>query len=104
MQVMMSILGSGLFFTLYGIAGLFGMQRIHEKYKNHTWTPQYIRFQGGMYILLGAPWLILVACTWGKNISLLSFVLLALACGIPAFLYALAVDRKFKALLNESKE
>ena len=33
----------GIFWTLYGLAGLLGWQRINNKYKGYDWTKKYIR-------------------------------------------------------------
>ena len=48
----------GIFWTLYGLAGLLGWQRINNKYKGYDWTKKYIRCLGISWLMLGIPCLI----------------------------------------------
>lgn len=49
----------GIFFTLYGAAGLCGFQRIAERYKYKSWTKSYVRACGIGWLMLGIPWILL---------------------------------------------
>ena len=51
------ILITGLFATIYGIAGILGFQIISARHRGHGWTKKYIRSQGISWLLLGIPWL-----------------------------------------------
>lgn len=51
--------GISVFWIVYGILGILGIQKIPEKYKYKSWTPDYIRMNGMAYLLLGGCWFIL---------------------------------------------
>lgn len=40
------VLGLGIFWTQYSIAGILGFQVLDEKYKNYDWTATYIHQRG----------------------------------------------------------
>ena len=94
----------GAFWIIYGILGFFGVQRIPERCKGKSWTESYMRSRGGAYILLGLPWLIFGLVTYSMKLRyfILSLALLPLA--IPAVIYALFIDRKYKPLMNSDQE
>ena len=95
------ILGLGIFWTLYGIAGIFGFQIINEKYKNHDWTPSYIRYRGISWLMIGIPWLALYLLAYGKDINRLVMCLLILLCGVPSIAYTIINDRKYRHMIEE---
>ena len=39
------LLFMSVFWTLYGISGLFGYQNIPKKFEGYGWTKEYIRLQ-----------------------------------------------------------
>lgn len=96
------ILGLGIFWTLYGAAGIFGFQVINEKYRNHDWTASYIRYRGRSWLMLGIPMLILYLLASGRDINSLLMCLLILLCGIPSITYTIINDRKYAHLLKEN--
>lgn len=96
-----SILFSGVFCIVYGLAGLLGFQVIPEKYKGKGWTKKYIRFSGTSWLLLGIPWLILYLVLRGKELDALSVIILLVACGLPCLIYTFINERKYKAMLRE---
>ena len=53
------LLFMSVFWTLYGIAGLFGYQNIPKRFKGYSWTKEYIRHQGITWLMLGVPLLML---------------------------------------------
>lgn len=56
---MMVLLSLGIFWTLYGVAGLLGFQRINERYKRKSWTKKYIQSCGIGWLMIGIPWIVL---------------------------------------------
>lgn len=98
---MNTILVSGMIWTLYGLAGILGIQKIPKKFQGQLWTKRYIRSQGMAWILLGIPWIILALVTDDWNLSPWIMLLLILECTIPSFLYSLALNRTYTAKLYE---
>ena len=94
-----------VFWTVYGLAGVFGYQNIPAKFRGYSWTKSYIRSQGIAWLMLGIPYFIFSlvhspeqrGLTWGAAIAILIL-------GMPSFIYALLADRRYKALLKEDKE
>ena len=95
------ILGLGIFWTIYGVAGIFGFQVIDEKYRNHDWTAGYIRYRGRSWLMLGIPMLILCLLARSREINPLAMCLLILLCGIPAVVYTIINDRKYDRMRRE---
>ena len=95
------ILGLGIFWTLYGIAGILGFQVINEKYKNHDWTAGYIRYRGISWLILGIPMLLLYLLAYGKDVNRLVMCLLILLCGVPSIVYTIINDRRYRLRLKE---
>ena len=97
----------GIFWTLYGIAGLLGYQNIPAKYKSHRWTKDMIRCQGKTWLMLGVPWILLyLAATFffeDLNIKMGTWFLLAVVVTVPGLIYTVARDRKYKELLKEER-
>lgn len=98
---MNSIFVFGVIWTLYGLAGLLGVQKIQKKFQDQTWTKQYIRSQGVSWLLLGIPWISLALATDNLNLGPWMMLPLILGCTIPAFLYTLALNRTYTAKLDE---
>ena len=105
MQISMFL---GIFWTLFGIAGILGFQNIPSKYKGYSWTKDYIRAQGVSKLMLGLPWLffsmVKSLCLTGIHLSgaILSLILCGLA--IPSIIYMKKIDKKFNDLLAKEKE
>ena len=103
------IKGMSIFWILYGIAGLFGFQNIPSKFKGYSWTKEYIQRQGITWILLGFPYLVLsfVLPAYFPNLDRhnATVTIVIIALGMPAFIYSMMIDRKYKALIkNEQGE
>ena len=102
------IKGMSIFWILYGIAGLFGFLNIPSKFKGYSWTKEYIRSQGITWILLGVPYFVLsfVLPAYLPNMdsrnSTVAIVIIAL--GMPAFIYSMVIDRKYKALIKKERD
>lgn len=97
---MNSVIIFGVFWTVYGAAGLLGFQIIPEKYKGHDWTKGYIHRRGASWIMLGVPWLVLCMISYGRDMSKTAVMFLLLVLAIPALGYAFFLERKYKALLR----
>ena len=97
------LLFMSVFWILYGIAGLLGFQNIPAKYKGHSWTKDYIRSQGLNWLILGLPWfgfylvhtflLAEAAITTGMSVVIL------LLLSIPALIFSVIYEKKYKAML-----
>lgn len=94
------ILSFGVFFVIYGIGGLCGIQMMPDKYRGKSWSKSYTQFLGKTWILLGVPWIAAHTLTYDKGFSTLTMILIIAACSLPAAIYALINHRKYKALLN----
>ncbi len=102
---MESMLGFGLVWTIYGACGfLYGWQMIPEKYKGKSWTREYIRFRGLIWLFLGVPWLLLYGVAKTAELSLGVTITLMIVLSLPANIYSHVREKKYKALLEEEKE
>ena len=95
------ILIMGVFWTLYGIAGIFGFQVINERYRDHDWTGDYIRYRGVSWLMLGFPWLAVSLWTCRQGTDWPVTCLLLIACGTPAVVYSLFMEQKYRHMLTE---
>lgn len=95
------ILGLGIFWTLYGFAGLLGFQIINEKYKNHDWTMNYIRYRGISWLIIGIPYLVLYDFTCGQDINGLIMCLRIVLCSLPSIGYTIVNERRYKNMLEK---
>lgn len=95
-----TILVIGIIWTLYGLAGLFGIQKIPSKFKDKSWTKHYIRYQGISWLLLGIPWIVLDVITEDKGFGMPVMLFLTLACSLPEFVYTVILDRRYTAKLK----
>jgi hypothetical protein len=97
-----TLLGCGIFWIIYGIFGLFGIQNIPEEYKNKSWTKQYKRSQGIGWLILGIFCIvvrfILSAYEPGGFITVAIIILFS----IPSIVYSSYIDKKYKAELESS--
>ena len=95
-----TLLALGIFYTLYGIAGLLGLQVIPEKYRGQAWTPKYIRCRGFSWVLMGIPWLCLWAVVRNTSVDTAVTAIALIACSLPALIYTFVMEHKFKAMLK----
>ena len=100
---MLTLLVMSIFYTVYGIAGLFGFQLIPEQYKGHSWTKEYKGSRGIAFLMVGVPWLLvcLLSEICLSNVSEWIMILIVGLLAVPALIYAVALDRKYKALLEQ---
>ena len=89
----------GIFWTLYGLAGLLGWQRINNKYKGYDWTKKYIRCLGISWLMLGIPCLIFSRLYEAGNNTRSMFVLMCF-CMLPSLIFTIVVE---KSIMLKSK-
>lgn len=99
-----SLWGISAFWIVYGVLGVLGFQRIPEKYKYKSWTPDYIRMCGIADLLLGGGWIILSFVLRAVSLPLLQEMGLVLLFALPAVGYALYADRKTKVWRRQANE
>ena len=99
------LLFMSVFWTLYGIAGLLGIQNIPKRFKGYSWTKEYIRYQGITWLMLGVPLLMLyliVECFIPEsdlNAELLVISMLVLA--IPSIVFTYKWEKKYEKMLKD---
>ena len=99
------LLFMSVFWTLYGIAGLFGYQNIPKKFKGYSWTKEYIRLQGITWLMLGVPLLMLYFVVHyfipeeKLNAELLVFSMLVLAS--PSVVFTYKWEKKYEKMLKD---
>ena len=98
------IFNMSIFYLIYGILGLFGIQIISEEYKGKKWTKSYIRCCGAMRLGLGVPWLAFYLIAHNMNLKTHIAVAILLAISLPSLIFSCFVDRKYKAMLKNEQE
>ena len=98
------ILFMGIFWSIYGILGLFGIQYIPPTYRGKSWTPDYIRCRGVTWVLVGFPWLVFFLAAHSMNIERLIAVIILIAISTPSILYTVVYDRRYRAMLKNGQE
>lgn len=101
---MMVILFLGIFYSIYGILGLFGVQVISSEYKGKKWTKGYICCRGVSWLLLGFPWLAFYLIVHSMNINTLIEALILIAISIPSVVFSFLSERKYKSMLKNNQE
>ena len=84
----------GIFWIVYGILGILGIQNIPERYKYRSWTPDYMRANGIGMVILGVSWVILGIVLKLRPMPVLPGFGLAVVFSLPALGYAFYADRK----------
>ena len=104
---MISLKMLGIFWTLFGAAGLCGIRKIPSKIKGYSWGKEYFRRANIGYLLLGVPYFVLFvvipACFPNFNHNEISKILI-IAPGLPSVIYSILNDRKYKALLKKAQD
>ena len=100
---METILYLGIFWTVYGVIGLFGFQVIPSKYKGYSWTRDYISLQAKTWLMLGVPWVALSLILPTLNISRGLTTIAIIAVAIPSLIYSGFIDRKYQKLMDSGK-
>lgn len=101
---MLTALMMGIIWTVYGILGLCGIQRIPLEYRGASFEREYKKKSGISWLLIGVPYL--AACLALRHTALtrkefaLTFGLLALPC----IVYTYITNQKFRKRLEEEKQ
>lgn len=88
-----SIWAIGIFWIVYGILGILGIQNIPERYRYKSWTPDYMRANGIGMVIFGVSWVILGIVLKLRPMPFLPGFGLAVVFSLPALVYALYADR-----------
>lgn len=93
-----------IFWLVYGILGLLGVQVILEEYKGRTWTKSYIRCRGASWVILGIPWLFFYLIVRDMEMNKLIWLIILAAISLPSVIYSIFFERKYKAMLKSEQE
>ena len=88
-----SIWAIGIFWIVYGILGILGIQNIPERYRYKSWTPDYMRANGIGMVIFGVSWVVLGIVLKLRPMPFLPGFGLAVVFSLPALVYALYADR-----------
>ena len=98
---LISLLILSAFWCVYGILGLFGVQRIPNRYRGTELEAEYKRFQGIGWLLLGIPWLVLWLFAHNVEIeNLMLFMLMLAGLALPSLIYDFVGDRIYRKKLK----
>lgn len=99
------LLFMSVFWILYGIAGLLGIQNIPKRFKGYSWTKEYIRLQGITWLMLGVPLLMLcliVECFIPEtNLNAELFVIGILVLASPSVVFTYKWEKKYEKMLKD---
>lgn len=94
----------GLFWTCYGIAGLFGYQFVPQCYRGKSWTKEYLCFRGLSWIFMGVPMMVLSAAFAYYEVHSFAIIMLTLlCCALPSAVYTCVEEKKYRVLLEEEQ-
>ena len=107
-DVMYVLLFMSVFWTIYGIVGLFGYQRIPKNFHGYSWTKQYIRMNGISWLMMGVPLLALYAVVKiffeEASLSAPLITCIVMLLSLPAIIYTFINEGKYEKLLVEGSE
>lgn len=95
------ILFMSVFWIVYGVLGLFGIQNIPKKIRNTEYEKEYKRFSGTGWLLIGVPWFVVWIVTHNMEISAHIVMLILVVCAIPAIIYTYIGEKKYRNLLKK---
>ena len=101
---MFIIISLGIFYSLYGVLGLLGVQVIPSEYRGKPWAKSYIRCRGISWVIVGIPWLVFYLIVRDMEINKLICVVILIAISLPSIIYSIVFERKYKALLKNEQE
>lgn len=99
-----TLLYMGIFYSIYGILGLFGIQIISEEYRGKTWTKSYIRCRGVSQVVMGVPWIVFYLIDRDIHIKTGIGVIILIAISLPSIIFTFVYDAKYRAMLKKEEE
>lgn len=85
-----------VFFVIYGILGLFGIQRVPKKHKGKDYEPEYKRSLSVIYLMAGIPWLILCLLLSVYSISVGKTIIIYITISVPSLVYSILTENNYK--------
>ena len=101
---MFTVISMGIFYSVYGVLGLLGVQVIPSEYRCKPWTKSYIRCRGISWVIVGILWLVFYLIVRDMEINKLIWVVILIAISLPSIVYSIVFERKYKALLKNEQE
>ena len=86
----------GAFYTVYGLLGLAGWQRLPACYRGHRWTARFTRRLGLSWLLLGLPWLAVWALLHAAPPAWPVVCAVIVGVSLPSLVYTWALDRRYR--------
>ena len=86
----------GAFYTVYGLLGLAGWQRLPAPYRGHRWTGRYTRRLGVSWLMLGLPWLAVWALLRTAPPAWPVVCAVIVGVSLPSLVYTWALDRRYR--------
>lgn len=99
---MTGVLCTSVFWIIYGVLALLGVQSIPEKYKGSGFEKEYKRYYGIGWLLLGIPEFVFWVVVRNMDTSnVMPFVIVIIVIGLPSIIYGFVMERKYKKLLEK---
>ena len=96
------VLCLSVFWIIYGMLGILGIQNIPEKYKDSDFEKEYKQYKGIGWLLLGIPMFVFWLVVHNMDISnKVPFVIVMIVIALPAVIYDFVGDRKYQKLLKK---
>lgn len=93
----------GIFWTLYGIAGLMGIQRIPPAYRGKRWARKYARTCGVGWLMIGIPWIILYLLCSYYEVRWSATALFMVLVSLPSILYSTYIEKLYQTHFSKER-
>lgn len=91
-----------IFWIIYGILGLFGVQaNIPKEFKGQIWTQKYIQKIGLSWLMIGIPWIVYYLLYCNNRLRFTFEVLILVVLSLPSIIFTFVIDKKYKALIKD---
>lgn len=97
----MTLLSLGIFYMIYGVAGILGFQYIPQKYRNRSWTGEFIRSRGIFFLITGALWIFVYIIDSFHRMNWITLAAVLILFSAPPMIYAVRTEKKYKLRLAE---
>ena len=101
---MFTVMSMGIFYSVYGVLGLLGVQVIPSEYRGKPWTKSYIRRRGISWVIVGIPWLVFYLIVRDMEKNKLILLVMLITISLPSIIYSIVFERKYKALLKNEQD